>query len=228
MIKDIFLSTFSFLTFMLITSNSFAFSSVVYNSDCVHGNNKIKSADRDVPKFEVLDVSGAFNVTVVAGKSKQTVKITGDENLLPHIRTSVQGNKLSIYPVKPICTENDLNIDITVAVLQGLVSSGSDEIKVSGINSSGFSILQSGSGDIELGGRTRKFDVQISGAGDLEAQNLKSEKTSLNLTGSSNANVHASEELKVNITGVAEVNYFGNPKKVIKDIVGVGDVNKMD
>ena len=225
--KDIFLNTFFFLTLIFMASNCFAYSSTNY-SDCVRGNNTMKSTEREVPRFDVLDLSGAFTVNVVAGELKQNIKITADENLLPLIATNSQGNRLSIYPKKSICTENEITIDISVTTFKALVSSGSDDIKVSGINNSSFSVLQEGAGDIELAGHSRTFDAEISGSGDLQAQYLKSEKTTLNLTGSSDANVYATETLEVHILGVAEVNYFGNPKKVIKDILGVGDLNKME
>ncbi|MBU0481362.1 MAG: DUF2807 domain-containing protein [Proteobacteria bacterium] len=222
-----FLTAIILLLAGLMAGNCFAFSSQVY-SECERGNNKMKSTERDLPKFDILDFSGAFTVIVTAGEAKQKVKITADENLLPLITTSSQGNRLLIYPAKSICTENEITIEISVANLQALASSGSDNIKVSGINNQSFSLVQGGAGDIELAGHTGKFDAEISGSGDLAAQFLKSEKATLHLAGSSTVNVHATEELNVSIVGVADVNYFGNPKKIVKDIVGVGELIKMD
>lgn len=227
------LPTINILVFFIIVSfvlpgSSFANSSNIYQSDCVRGNGKIKSVNRDVLPFNIVDLNGAFDVNIVSGKSEQSVKITADENILPHIATSIQGNSLAVYPTKSVCTENGITVDITVSNLQGLVSSGSDDIKASGIKALRFTVMQGGSGDIELHGNTKDLVVEVSGSSDLKAQFLKSERATLRLTGSSTANVHASEVLDVGIAGVAEINYFGSPKKIIKDITGVGELIKMD
>jgi len=88
--------------------------------------------------------------------------------------------------------------------------------------------VSEGTGDIELTGWATRFDAVISGSGDLESRGLKTQHTTLNISGSNSANVHASESLKVNIVGIADVYYSGNPQEVIKDILGVGSLNKIE
>jgi len=204
-----------------------SYTTTIYEG-CERGNGVEKSVTRQVPMFNILELSGAFQVNVVNSSTNNQVKITGDENLLPIIATTTQGNKLVIYPEKSICTEIEIKLDISVGNLAALVSSGSDNVKVSDLNSRKFSLLMSGASDVELSGQTHVFDAEISGAGDLESRGLKSGTTILNISGTGTANVHASESLQVEVVGVADVNYSGNPKEVIKDILGVGSVNKLD
>ncbi len=205
-----------------------AYTTAVYQGGCIEGNNVKKTVARDLPVFNILEVSGAFRINILSSQAKQSVKITGDENILPHIATTTSGNKVLIHSKKPICTELGITLDISVGNLYALVSSGSDEVKVHDLHNDRFSLLSEGSGDIELTGWSTRFDADISGSGDLESRGLKAQFTTLNISGSNSANVHASESLEVNIVGIADVYYSGNPKEVIKDILGAGSLNKIE
>jgi hypothetical protein len=88
--------------------------------------------------------------------------------------------------------------------------------------------VSEGTGDIELTGYATKFDAIISGSGDLESRGLKAQMTTLNISGSNTAVVNASQRLKVDIVGMADVYYSGDPQEVVKDILGVGTVQKLE
>jgi hypothetical protein len=201
---------------------------VIVADGCVHGNGITKTVERQAADFNILETSGAYTIRIKSGQNKQQIKITGDANLLPLIVTSSQSNKLVIYPEKSICTETGITFEMNVLSLEALVSSGSDTISIRGINTPKFVLDMGGSSDVELNGVAHTLDVTMSGAGDLKARDLKTKESILNISGSSTANVYASERLKVDIIGAADVNYFGHPKKIEKEILGVGDLNPMD
>ena len=205
-----------------------AYTSAVYQGGCIQGNNVEKTVARDLPIFNILEVSGAFTINILSNQTKQFVKITGDENILPHISTATSGNKLLIHAKKSICTELGITLDISVGNLYALVSSGSDDVKIHELHTDRFSLVLEGAGDIELTGWATRFEADISGSGDLESRGLKAQFTTLNVSGSSSANVHASESLNVSIVGIADVYYSGDPQEVIKDILGVGSLNKIE
>jgi hypothetical protein len=214
------------LSLLLALNDASAYTATL-SQDCEHGNGKTKTESRELPEFDMLEVSGAFDIKVTAGRNRQTVRITADENILPLITTALQGDKLTIYPGKPICTEMAIIVEINVTNLNALVSSGSDKVKVEGLNTSKFSVTMSGSSEVELAGKANTLDAGISGAGNLNARDLLTEETGLNISGSGAATVHASEKLQVEIVGVADVNYYGNPKKIDKQIIGIGNLNRM-
>jgi len=201
---------------------------VIVGGDCVHGNGVRKTVERKAAEFNMLETSGAFNVLIKSGAFKQQIKITGDANLLPLITTNSQGNKLMITTAKSICTELTITLEISVANLEALVTNGSDTIKAQGIDTHKFVLDMGGSSDVELSGSAEVFEASISGAGDLNAKNLKTKGSALNISGTGTANVYATDKLKVDIMGVADVNYFGHPKKIEKQILGVGNLNAMD
>lgn len=201
---------------------------IVTDGGCVRGNGIIKTVERKVSEFNLLDTAGVYNLRIKAGSTKQQVKITGESNLLPLIRTSSHGNKLVINLEKSICTEMVISVDVEVADLNALVVSGSENVKVQNIYSDKFIMDLSGTADVELSGTAVVLDATMSGAGNLEARDLKTKETILNISGTGTANVHATEKLKVEIYGVADVNYFGHPKVIDQAILGVGELNPRD
>jgi hypothetical protein len=214
------------LTLLLALTGTSAFAASI-SQECEHGNGKAKTETREIPEFNALEVSGAFEIKATAGQNRQTVSITADENILPLIATELQGNQLKIYPSKPICTEMAIVVEINVANLVSLLSSGSDNVKIEGLDNDKFSVSMSGSSDVELAGKAMNLNAEISGAGKLDAKDLKTAETGLNISGSGSADVYATEKLQVEIVGVGEVNYYGNPKKIDKQIIGVGNLNRM-
>lgn len=195
---------------------------------CLHGNGEAATVERKLAEFNMLETSGSFAVHIKAGSNEQQVKITGDANLLPLVITSLQGNKLLLYPQRAICTEMGITLDISIAGLDALVTNGSDSIKAQGIDSHRFALDMAGSSDVELTGRAITLDGTISGSGDLHAKNLKTKESLLNVSGSGTANVYATDRLKVEIVGISDVNYFGHPQKIEKEIIGAGNLNPMD
>ena len=61
----------------------------------VHGDGNIKTEDRPVSDFKNVDVSGAAKVLVSQG-DHPSVKIEGDENLLPYMEVNQIGNKIEV------------------------------------------------------------------------------------------------------------------------------------
>ncbi len=201
---------------------------ITSSQDCVHGNGHIKTESRKLAAFDSLEVSGAFNVVVTAGSDQRQAEITADDNIVPLITTKIAGGKLIIRPEKPICTEKEIEVRIQVPSLIGLSSSGADTVKVEGVKVDRFSLELGGSSNVELQGSSATLEATISGAGDLKARDLKTRRTTLNISGTGNASVYATELLQVEIAGVAEVDYYGRPKKIEKQILGVGTLNPME
>lgn len=223
------LSQLALLPLLFTTNAAWAkINTGVIVAGCVQGNGISKTVERKATEFNILETSGAYNIHIKSGFDVQEIKITTDANLLPLITTSSQSNKLVIYQEQSICTELGITIEMNVGSLEALVASGSENITVQGISTPKFSLDMGGSSDVELSGTAHILDATITGAGELRAKDLKTRETILNISGSSTADVHATERLKVDIVGVADVNYFGHPKKIEKEILGVGELTPRD
>ncbi|MCK4837628.1 MAG: DUF2807 domain-containing protein, partial [Desulfobulbaceae bacterium] len=161
---------------------------VIYN-DCVKGSSKIKTENRDLARFNTIELNGAFLVNIVSGRDKQQFEIIGEDNIIPHIVSKVQGNELKVYADKNICPTTELVINIAATNIKELEAVGADEVNVSGINNKNFEIALSGSGDIVLEGKTNSLVVDISGAGDIKAQDLKARQAKVEVSGAGDVSV---------------------------------------
>jgi putative autotransporter adhesin-like protein len=190
------------------------------------GSGKMKIEKRDVPAFRSLDISGAYDVEIVVQK-EQSLELEGDDNLLPLIKTEVSNSGvLTINNEKSFSTKNKLRVRISVPNLIGISTSGASDIVASNIKSDGFDINMSGASNLQLSGETYKLAVEISGAGDLDAKDLHANVVSVHSSGAAKADVYASEELRAEVSGAGNVNYYGDPKVVKEDTSGAGTISK--
>jgi len=63
------------------------------------------------PFFTELYLEGCYTITIDSSKS-DTIRIEGEENILPHIRSENQGAELKLYPDRPISCTHPLLITL--------------------------------------------------------------------------------------------------------------------
>jgi len=216
----------------------------------IEGSGNVTSQDRSVTGFSGVKSSGFFDVYLSSG-SAQSVLIEAEDNLHSYIETTVDGNELEIdtkegfrlrpnKTVKVYITSPDFS-RVRLSGSGDIVSqnriAGTDKIELSLSGSGNIKVdldapavdaEMSGSGDINLSGDAKKFDGQLSGSGNIRAMDLKTEETTIRISGSGNADVFASEKLDVRVTGSGDVRYKGGVQQVSSKITGSGSVKKMD
>jgi hypothetical protein len=79
---------------------------------------------------------------------------------------------------------------------------------------------------VKLQGRTRTQDVDLTGAANYVADDLRTQSTKLVISGAGHAKVWAMGELDVNISGTGDVDYYGTPQ-IKKQIEGVGSLHSL-
>ncbi len=84
-----------------------------------------------------------------------------------------------------------------------------------------------GSGNLILSGATPAHENKISGSGDLNAYDLLTKETDIEVTGSGNAELNVSEFLTVKISGSGSVFYTGKPQVNVQ-VTGSGKVQNVD
>jgi hypothetical protein len=70
----------------------------------------------------------------------------------------------------------------------------------------------------ELIGAANELSVDGSSASSLDALGLRATKASLDLSSGSEAKVHATDELKVDLSSGSQVKYAGRPGRIEKDL----------
>jgi hypothetical protein len=194
------------------------------NPNAIHGSGVSKTESRAVGSFSKIDLAGSPDVDVTVGPAA-SVSVTTDDNLLPLIETTVNGDTLSIGSKDSYNTSIGVKVNITVPMLDDVSVSGSGDIHVTGLTAGDFESRVTGSGDVTASGVVDRLSARITGSGDLRAGDLTAKHVHVNVTGSGDATIHATEELDATVTGSGDVHYSGNPTQVRKSITGSGDIS---
>jgi hypothetical protein len=214
----------------------------------IRGNGHITSQQKNVGSFNSVDVSGAVKVHIRQDGSS-SVKLETDENLFEFLEVYTDGNKLVIKE------KNGYNLDPTKDIVAYISAPSFADIDVSGacdiigdspitgtsalsmhVSGSGSITMEinlpkvstdiSGSGSVNLKGQATDFNAEVSGSGDIKCFDLVTDNTSIDLSGSSGAEVNANKKLDIEISGSADVQYKGSAN-VNQSISGSGSVKKV-
>lgn len=210
--------TIIFLSLVLLTLSGCKFGQVT-------GSGTMRLEKRDVSTFTAVDISGAYDVEIVAQKD-QSLEIEGDDNLLPLIKTEVKNGVLNIYNEKSFNTKHKLRVRIAVQSLDGLNTSGASDFTITNVKTDEFNVDASGASNIQIAGETKNLEVEMSGAGELDAKDLHAQGVKITLSGAAHADVYATETLRASVSGAGNVNYYGDPKTVNEDTSGAGSISK--
>jgi Putative auto-transporter adhesin, head GIN domain len=206
---------------------------------------------RSVAAFKAVDVEVTLKANITVQEGAQTsVKLSGYQNVIKHIKTEVKDNTLYIvFDMDDMWTidGDDVTAEITVPSLEGLSLSGAPDAMLHGniagktfdldisgassvgidnINVDSFSSTISGAAKIDVRGGSVKFaDYELSGAGKIKAYPLQTLETDVEISGAAKGEVSASERLVASISGAGAVRYKGHPS-VTKDVSGAGEVEE--
>jgi hypothetical protein len=226
------------------------FSSCFFGGERVEGNGNIRTDERSVSAFDELEVHGSIHVYITQGPM-QPVRIEGDENLLQYVEIIEQGDRLEIKnrdgvnidptsEMKVYLTTPDLNsINVTGATMvvsqsnistndkMVIHSSGASQINLQ-VDAPEINMEMSGSGEVHLKGETKRLNLEISGAANAHCFDLLSEETRIQISGAGNAEVYASKQLEVDVSGAGNVRYKGEVKNISQEVSGAGTVSRAD
>ena len=234
---------------LLLVGISLFFSCRYLGGKRVRGNGVQDTEQRSVGSFDGIVSHGSFDVTVVTGNT-HSVTVEADENLMEYIETEVDGDNLKIstrrgYNLRP---RSDVRITVTAPGFNELSSHGSGNIRGKGpikatdhakLHLSGSGNIDvdieapsvdaqiAGSGNISVSGSAKSFSGTIHGSGNIRARDMKSEQSKVEIAGSGDVEVTASNKLDINIMGSGGVKYHGDAQ-VNTNIAGSGSVTRMN
>ena len=216
------------------------------NWQTVRGSGNISNETREVRGFDQVSVSGSGDLIVEQG-DEESLTIATDDNLIPLIRSDVQGGRLSIGPqnvnLRPTQTiRYHLKLrNLREVHLSGSLNFHADSIKsdrlslsISGSGRASFGHLEagtlsariSGSGTTTASGQVRRQEIRISGSGNHQAAELKSEQAEVHISGSGDASLWVVDSLNAHISGSGRVEYRGNAQ-VDSHVSGSGRVRHL-
>ena len=188
------------------------------------GSGHIVTESRDVSDFSGIDVGGIYKVDVTAQKDF-AVKIEADDNLLPLIRTEVDGDVLKIESDSKISPTSQILVHIFAPDITSLEVSGAAAVDVKDLDNSSLSVDSSGASKINVAGKTDKLTVDISGATRVDAEALEAEDATVDASGASHVNVNVSGSLRTDASGASKIVYSGTPANIEKKTSGASSVS---
>jgi len=193
----------------------------------VQGSGKIVTDKRTLSTtFTRLKLAIPADVDVHFADGDSAASITFDENLIPLIKTEVQGETLRIGEQKTYSSAATPKISITTAHLQAVDISGVGTVTVPNTKEDAFNVSVSGKGNVLGNGTCSDLTVRLSGTGNIDLANLQSQAVSIHISGKGNVDVGPSDSMEVFISGVGNVRYKGDAK-IEEHITGVGTVTKI-
>ncbi|TDH26458.1 DUF2807 domain-containing protein [Segetibacter sp. 3557_3] len=213
----------------------------------VNGNGKAGTQTRSVSGVTEISLTAGIDVELSSGET--SVRLEGDENILPYVETVVKNGELVIRYRRNVRieTDNPVKVYVSTPTLNSVEISGGGNVtgedKWSSKQPMRFSISGSGdiymivntprvrgnisgSGNLNLAGETKDVEVDISGSGNYRGKGLKAEVADINIVGSGDAETFADVALKAKIVGSGSIRYAGNAD-VSKNITGSGSVDKV-
>jgi len=199
-------------------------------------SNVIISENRNVSGFNAINFSALGKINLMQG-DKESLNISGPDNLVPEISTTVNNGTLVIKTkeninIKPIGNDNPLIFTIVVKDLTAFTVSGAGDvqmealtppelvIKMSGagkvvqnqVSTENLNINLSGVGGIDVSGQATQATIDISGAGSVNAPDLKTQTANVTISGIGGATLWVTDQLTGAISGAGSVSYYGDPQ----------------
>lgn len=247
---------FVFLSLLVLTSLLTASCSLTQGKGVaggIPGSGNIQTEARVPGAFEAISIDYPGAEIIIQQGDKETVEIEADDNLLPQLSTEVISGRLTIknvetewkamvnpsQPVEISITVRELK-EIVLSALVGdlevnglqsdalkLVLSGGAQITLNGIQVELLDSILSGAGDIQASGTADQIKLILSGLGNFNAADLKSNNATIELSGMGNATVQVEKKLVATIAGAGSIEYLGNPQ-VEQNITGAGSVKPVE
>lgn len=193
--------------------------------DSIRGSGDVRTEERAVSGFDEILLEGGGSIVVdVSGTESLTIE--ADDNLLPLLTSEVVGGRLELRTRESIAPSRPIVYTISAVAFEGISIVGGGDLVATDLDCNSFDASIAGAGDLDLSGRCDRLDLAITGAGDFAGASFEVVAADIDISGSGEVVVNATDELVVRITGSGDVGYLGDPSTDV-DISGSGDVRKL-
>ena len=190
----------------------------------ISGNNQVTTETRQMVSFDKIVNEGSFNVYITQDSIYQVI-VEAESNLIPHIKTRVNGNSLIIETKESLNNNNPMNIYVKTPTINGVYLKGSGYMNLDSLNTDQLQLEISGSGNIRGEAVANTINAEISGSGSIffeaYASNIETKISGsgiLDLMGESNTATHT-------ISGSGDINAFSFiQKECTAEISGSGNM----
>lgn len=190
----------------------------------VQESGRVVTEERPVKGFSAVQLDGGGTLLITQGEA-EALTISGDDAILPLIRSEVQGDTLVLGPApgSSMTFSSDPLYKLTVTRLGAVTLNGSGNVRADRLTTDHLRVAINGAGDWTATGSADTLEVRINGSGSFDAPELVSRTVGVEISGSGDVIVEASETLDARIDGSGSVRYGGSPK-ITQQVNGSGSV----
>lgn len=199
--------------------------------------------------FDQLEIDGSARIRLTLGDRDEIV-VEGDAGAQSGVELRLVDNRLRINASGDwkFWNSERRRISVQMRKLSRLMLSGTGDVHAAGrvtaeqltISIAGAGLVRfddlkvdrlrfeiSGAGDGQLAGRVDELKLSISGKGKLLAEQLRAGVAIVGISGVANARLWVADELRLGITGVGHIDYWGEPMVVKRSTSGLASVNSL-
>lgn len=225
---------------------SFLFS-ILLVSTSVFAKEKIVVIDKEFNPFNRLELSGVFNVVLVAG-DEEKIHIETTEDLIDDIEFYEDNGFLKVETSKRLKNKKNIKMDIYLMYkdlkkleinsvgktsTENPIKASYFDLKIASVGNTNleFDVKElkcviSAVGDVHFTGTADKANIKMSAVGELRAREFLVQNLTMRNSGIGSVEVYASESIDLNNSGIGSVAYYGNPKHTNTRSSGIGSVRK--
>jgi len=198
---------------------------VAYCQKNTNGEKEIKTEDRKVAAYESVEVSGAYHLVLTEGEVG-TLKIKGQKEVLPYLKTSVSNKVLYVSIDNKYKLKTSLTVYIPINTsLKKIVAKGAVDISTQEkLEATSLDLQVAGAGDVDIAGSTERLNAVVKGAGDIDAKELVAKQATLRIAGAGSISAHVTEDVDASIAGAGSITVKGNPPVFKKSVKGIGRI----
>ncbi|WP_163325793.1 head GIN domain-containing protein [Draconibacterium mangrovi] len=199
----------------------------------------------DIDNFSAIYLEGSYKVFLSQGNESALTVKTPDDDVLDELDVENWGDELRVVVDRDFINYERIHLYVTFKNLDKIKVQGGLNLSTDGyldlndlyvqveggakidleVKAEDIELVGEGGVLVQLKGVAEKLDVKLSGAGHVDAEDLRVNDARFKIEGVGTGSVHAVETLYAKIEGVGKVRYTGNPK-VTRDIEGLGSVKR--
>ncbi len=189
------------------------------------------------------DLSAEFEFTP---DNAHRVLIDAEPKVLKQIKVTVANRVLTVHATGSFQTRKPIRLRVFAPALSAISMAGTASFSTENLTADRFELKARDSASVEINklnvrllasdladsstasvaGNVVSQHVTVQGSASFEAQKLKSETATVEVSDAADAVLHVTNELKVHVSDSGSVSYLGSPK-LSKSVTDAGDLEKI-
>lgn len=235
------------IQFLMLTLVIFGFTSCHNHIEGTKGNGNVTTEERPAPTpFSNIEAGNGIEVYVEQA-DKHAISVEADDNIMPFIKTEIEGNTLKIYSEGSYSATRTI---VTVRLPEINTLSSASACHISTINTirgeqlilksgSGSQInakveydnifLDAGSGSsVLISGKALQLSTEASSGSQVNAGGLLVNDVVAKASSGSSTEIHPIVNLTAEASSGSSINYYGSPKHISKSASSAASINQQN